>query len=410
MREQPPLQIPPDREGGRSSFLHRLFIFTGWLSRIGPWKLLPTWLALSLISGWAWTGHRVIVTLWALLFILGDGLTLALLPLARRSWGPVTPSLLALTLLRTALSWLLAWLAPGALLLYALVNGALTAVVFYATWVEPVQLQVTQATFGLPNWPVDRPLRLLHISDLHFEGLSPREHALLEKAESLKPDLILLTGDYLNLSSVHDPQAQEGARALLSRLQAPLGVYAVTGSPAVDVAGIVPEIFEELTIRWLQDEVTSITWGQGRLWLLGVRCTTDVERDGAALRRLKGRIPEGDPTLLLYHSPDLMPEAAAAGIDLYLAGHTHGGQLRLPLFGALFTSSAYGKRYEMGRYEENQTTLYVNRGLGLEGLGAPRARFLSPPEIVLWTVHESPHRREKDETRGQRQSGEFNTG
>ncbi|MFP4344866.1 MAG: metallophosphoesterase [Anaerolineales bacterium] len=409
MQGQSP-QIPPDREGGRSSFLHRLFIFTGWLSRIGPWKLLPTWLALALISGWAWPGHRVLVTLWALLFILGDGLTLALLPLARRSWGPVTPSLLALALLRTILSWLLAWLAPDLLLLYALVNTALTATVFYATWMEPVRLQVTEKECELPHGPVEHPLRLLHISDLHFEGLSPREQALLEKAESLKPDLILLTGDYLNLSSVHDPQAQEGARSLLSRLQAPLGVYAITGSPAVDVVGIVPEVFEGLEIRWLNDEATPIPWGEGQLWLLGVRCTTDLERDGAALKRLKERITPGEPTLLLYHSPDLMPEAAAAGIDLYLAGHTHGGQLRLPLFGALFTSSAYGKRYEMGRYEEAQTTLYVSRGLGLEGLGAPRARFLSPPEIILWTVHGTQHRREKDETRDQRQSGEFDTG
>lgn len=409
MREQP-LEIPPDREGERSSFLHRLFIFTGWLSRIGPWKLLPTWLALALISGWAWTDHRVVVMLWALLFILGDGVILALLPLTQRSWGPVTPSLLALALLRTSLSWLLAWLAPGLLLLYALVNTALTVTVFYATWVEPVRLQTTEEEFRLPRWPAERPLRLLHISDLHFEGNSPREKTLLQQAETLEPDLILLTGDYLNLSSVHDPQAQAGARALLSRLQAPLGVYAITGSPAVDVVGIVPEVFEGLEIRWLVDEVAPVSWGESSLWLLGVRCTTDVERDGAALRRLKEQLPPGAPTLLLYHSPDLMPEAAEAGIDLYLAGHTHGGQLRLPLFGALFTSSAYGKRYEMGRYEEQETTLYVSRGVGLEGLGAPRARFLSPPEIVLWTVHGSQHRREKDETRGQRQSGERDTG
>jgi predicted MPP superfamily phosphohydrolase len=91
-------------------------------------------------------------------------------------------------------------------------------------------------------------------------------------------------------------------------------------------------------------------------------------------------------TLLLYHSSDLMPEATDLGVDLYLCGHTHGGQVRLPLFGALITSSDFWKRYEMGRYKEGNTTLYVSRGLGMEGLGAPRARFLSPPEIVLWTL------------------------
>jgi hypothetical protein len=74
------------------------------------------------------------------------------------------------------------------------------------------------------------------------------------------------------------------------------------------------------------------------------------------------------------------------GVDLYFCGHTHGGQIRLPLLGALITSSELGKRYEMGRYKEKGTTLYVSRGLGMEGLGAPRARFLSPPEVILWNL------------------------
>lgn len=91
-------------------------------------------------------------------------------------------------------------------------------------------------------------------------------------------------------------------------------------------------------------------------------------------------------TLLLYHSPDLMPEAARAGVDLFLAGHTHGGQIRLPLIGALVTSSIYWKRYEMGLYTEGHTRLYVSRGIGMEGLGAPRARFLCPPEIELFEL------------------------
>jgi hypothetical protein len=91
-------------------------------------------------------------------------------------------------------------------------------------------------------------------------------------------------------------------------------------------------------------------------------------------------------TLLLYHSPDLAPEAAALGVDLMLSGHTHGGQVRLPWFGALYTSSLYGKRYEAGRYALGRGTLYVSRGIGMEGKGAPRVRFLCPPEIVLWEI------------------------
>jgi hypothetical protein len=77
-----------------------------------------------------------------------------------------------------------------------------------------------------------------------------------------------------------------------------------------------------------------------------------------------------------------MPEAAALGVDLYLAGHTHGGQWRLPGFGAILTSSRYWKRYEAGLYCQGKTHMYVSRGLGLEGFGAPRARFFCPPEVV----------------------------
>ena len=119
---------------------------------------------------------------------------------------------------------------------------------------------------------------------------------------------------------------------------------------------------------------------------MGVRNTYIEARDVAAIRRLMSQAPPDALTVLLYHTPDLMPLARDLGVDLYLCGHTHGGQLRLPLYGAIATSSKWGKRYEMGRYREGETTLYVSRGLGVEGLGAPRARFLSPPEIILWEI------------------------
>jgi predicted MPP superfamily phosphohydrolase len=89
---------------------------------------------------------------------------------------------------------------------------------------------------------------------------------------------------------------------------------------------------------------------------------------------------------LLYHTPDLAPEAAEAGVDLQLSGHTHAGQVRLPGYGALYAGSLYGKRFEAGRIRVGEMTLYVTRGIGLEGKGAPRVRFLAPPEIILWEL------------------------
>jgi predicted MPP superfamily phosphohydrolase len=94
----------------------------------------------------------------------------------------------------------------------------------------------------------------------------------------------------------------------------------------------------------------------------------------------------GDFRLFLYHFPDAVEEASAANIDLYLAGHTHGGQVRLPFYGALITFSRYDKRYEAGLYRLGAATMYVNRGIGMEGGKAPRVRFLDRPEITVIDV------------------------
>lgn len=380
--------IPHDREG-KSTLLHRVLVFTGTLGRVHPLWLAPLWLGLSSAAGLLWGQQRALATGALLAFILLDGLLLALLPRQARSWGPVTPPWLGLGSVHLLLAAGLGWLSGGAPAAFALQVGlhiALSGAAAYATWIEPFRLQITAQTLALPEWHTGAPLRLLHISDLHFEGASPREAALLAAVEHLRPDLIVITGDYLSLSSVYDPAAQAGARAILSRLHAPLGVYAITGSPPVDVPGIVPDIFAGLPIHWLENVHTSITWGPNTLYILGVRCTTNEAVDAEALRQVRQAVPSGAPTLLLHHPPDLMPQATGLGITLYLAGHTHGGQLCLPGYGALTTSSKWGKRYEAGRYQENGTTLYVSRGLGLEGLGAPRARFCAPPEIVLWEL------------------------
>jgi hypothetical protein len=123
--------------------------------------------------------------------------------------------------------------------------------------------------------------------------------------------------------------------------------------------------------------------GRRTLELIGIGCTHRPFEDRRPLERL---LSTERFTVLLYHSPDLAPDAAELGVDLMLSGHTHGGQIRLPGFGALVTSSLYGKAFEMGRYQQDGLTLYVTRGLGMEGSGAPRFRLLCPPEVVLWEI------------------------
>ncbi len=369
-------------------FFHVVLVVSDILGRIAPLAISPALAAIAAISAWPWRhpALQVAIGLLTLLAISGDGVSLALLPRRGRSYGPATPPLLALALLRAALIFLLGVLWPtwAALVLAVCLQLALTAAHFYATWIEPFRLRVVR--LDVPGPDGDAPLRILHISDIHFEGWTPRERRLLEVVQELSPDLIFLTGDYLNLSSVRDPAAHAGVRDLLASLSVVAPTYAITGSPPVDLRSVVPAIFAGLPITWLVDRIVEVEAQGRRFRLVGLRCTREREADWARLRRL---LPDGASngfTVLLYHSPDLFLEAASLRIDLYLAGHTHGGQIRLPFFGALITSSDFWKRYEGGVYRRGATTMVVSRGLGMEGLGAPRARFLCPPEIVLLTI------------------------
>ena len=370
--------------------LHLALVLSDLLGRIPPLMLTPAWLALAAIACWPWDALRLPAAALSLACIIADGTGLALLPQQGRSFGPVTPPLLALTLGRTTLAFAagLLWATRPGLLLTAVLHIAITAAFLYATWVEPFRIGVTQAELRSSKLNGHAPLRLLHITDLHIEHITPREQRLLRLVEELAPDVVVITGDYLNLSSIHDADAQAKARDLLACLCENIHgpVYAITGSPPVDLLEVVPAIFEGLPITWLLDETVELHINGHTLRLVGLRCTRERHLDAPRLRRLMDGSPEDRFTLLLYHSPDLMREAVELGADLYLCGHTHGGQIRLPLFGALVTSSDFWKRYEMGRYEDGNTTLYVSRGLGMEGLGAPRARFLAPPEVVLWTL------------------------
>jgi len=385
-------EIPPDREDGSSSWVHTALILTGRLGEVKPILLLPLWVALTILASLTWPGLRAWAALSVISVIVADWVMLAGLPRTQRSWGPVTPPLLGLAVVHAVLTGVGGWIMTGHVGLSAvtLINALITAVAIYATWVEPFRIHVTRQSLQVEGWPEDKVVTFLHISDIHFEQLSRREHKLLDLVRELQPDLLLFTGDYLNLSSVYDPEAQQGVRRLLSQFRAPLGIYAVTGSPVVDVETVIPEIFEGLPIRWLQDDIETLHLGEHSLQLIGVRTTYQEERDIAALASLIDGSATGETRILLYHTPDLAPAAANMGIGLYLCGHTHGGQIRLPIYGAVATSSRWGKRYEQGHYDEGDMTLYVSRGLGMEGLGAPRARFLAPPEIVLWQITGPP--------------------
>lgn len=364
--------------------------FSDKFSSLPTGAIAGFWLASAGIVGLAWASAWVGLA-FALLGLV-DWAMLAALPRFEHSFGPPQLPWLSLTVIRLVLVLVSAMLAhPWSLLVAGLLQLGVSLSAWYACWVEPAQLGVTQITLLSDRLNGCPPLRLLHISDLHVERITDRERRLLRLVDELAPDVIVITGDYLNISYTDDETAQRHARELLSQLEAPGGVYAISGSPSVDPPETVAQLLDGLDVIWLRDQVASLAWHGCRLQIAGMECSYDIEADERKLDRLLDGGVDDAFTLLLYHTPDVMPAAAKNGVDLYLAGHTHGGQLRLPFYGAMVTASFHGKQYEMGAYQEGHTLLYVSRGVGLEGKGAPRARFLCPPEIELVTVSGAEH-------------------
>ncbi len=377
--------------------LHRVLTAPVILESVPGWIILLVLVALATSVGLFWRSTLplgISAAGWLCFSLLDWGL-LAGLPRTRRSFGPIRPSLLGLAVLRAVLAALLQPAGSGWLALSAM--AALTGLVCYATWVEPFQIQVTEQKLAFSQWSRDTPpLRLLHLSDLHLERIGLREERLNDLIAELCPDLICFSGDILSLSHNEDPRAIADARTVIARWRAPLGVYAVTGSPLVDVPQSAASVLEGLPhLRWLCDQSVILNANGRPLALVGLSCSHNPAADGRNLTAALEEVPPDTPVILIYHSPDLAPHAARSRVDLQLSGHTHGGQIRAPIYGAIITSSVYGKRFEMGCYKlpragAESLTLYVSRGIGVEGGIAPRARFLCRPEIILWTLGAGP--------------------
>jgi len=183
---------------------------------------------------------------------------------------------------------------------------------------------------------------------------------MVEHVSDLEPDIIVLTGDYLCPSHLSDPVSARHFRQFVSQLYAPYGIYAVRGSAEPHLFQM-EDLFGGTGVVWLEQETVVVAVGGQRLTLVGVACSHEQEVDVGRLQATMQGVPRNAFALLLFHSPDLILEAAGHSIDLYLGGHTHGGLIRVPFFGAIFAGSMYGRRYASGLFHEGSTAMYVSR-------------------------------------------------
>lgn len=328
-------------------------------------------------------------SLFLLGFIIVDFIWLRSLPKLNISYGSGSMAALMISFIRVNLFifWIIIQFAfhrihfgiphfsAGSFLV---VNLLILGVSVYGFCFEPFHLTQSRLQVRVPQ--LDHTVRIVQLSDIHVERTTKRELELPAYIEYLHPDMIVITGDLISEQYITNPVAEEGLRLLISKLHAPLGIYVVNGN--VESPSYLDELLEGLNVRVLHNEVVHPPTLGDHFDLVGLDFV-DWDLDQVRLNALLPQVKPDDFSLLLYHTPDLIYTASDKKVNLYLAGHTHGGQIRLPFYGALFANSRYGKQFEMGEYKVNHTLLFVSRGLGFTGGIAPRMRFLAPPEIVI---------------------------
>ena len=258
-------------------------------------------------------------------------------------------------------------------------------VVGWAFFIEPNRLVVRQETIELDRWPSGLSgLKIAVLSDLHIGSAFIDERQLrtiVTRTNQLQPDLIVILGDYItgNGRTSHRVEPEVFA-PLLKDLHAPFGVYSVLGNHDWWYNGLkVRRALEANGIKVLENQVDSIDVRGTRLWLAGL---ADLWTQPQAINETIAQVPQDAPLIALTHNPDIFPEAPQR-VNLLLAGHTHGGQVRFPLIGSVVESSRYGERYELGHVVENGHDLFVTTGIGTSIVPV---RFGVPPEIVLLVV------------------------
>jgi predicted MPP superfamily phosphohydrolase len=236
---------------------------------------------------------------------------------------------------------------------------------------------------------------ILHLSDLHADGLEGLADDLYDRIRGLDVDLCVLTGDYRFKTQGDCQQVYTSMARILSGVNARHGIAGVLGNH--DSFEMISEL-EGLGVKMLINESHVVQQSSQNIWLVGV---DDPHYYGCAdLSVALGEVPADAFKILLVHSPEMYEDAAEHGIHLYLCGHTHGGQICLPLWGPIITNANCPRRYTRGRWRHRNVQGYTSSGTGASGVAV---RFFCPPEVGLITLHrtvtDTPHAHHDDEQR-----------
>lgn len=235
-------------------------------------------------------------------------------------------------------------------------------------------LQLRENDVFLPRLPGPFDgLRVLHLSDLHLDMNRDALPALIEQLRAIDYDLCVLTGDYRARTFGSVDAAVEGMRRLRVHLADP--VYAVLGNH--DSVRMIPA-FEDMGIRLLLNEAVPLERDGAVLHLAGVDDGHFFRVDN--IEKAADPVPDGEPAILLSHTPELYRQAAHAGFDFFLCGHTHGGQICLPGGVPVILEAKIPRRLGSGAWSHGPMKGYTSRGAGTSVVDV---RFNCPGEITM---------------------------
>ena len=253
----------------------------------------------------------------------------------------------------------------------------------WALWWEPGRLIQRSQTLELPCWQSE-PIRVAVISDLHVGAPyidESKVRRIVELVNADEPDVVVLLGDYVVQGVIGGRFVPpETTAAILGGLRSRRGVYAVLGNHDWWLnASRVSAALRSAGIHVIDDTSLPITTTDGHFWLVGISDYTEGKHDVASALSF---ITDESPAIAITHSPDIFP-VIPKRICLTFAGHTHGGQVALPVVGRLIVPSRYGQRYAIGHIHEQGRDMVVTAGVGTSIIPV---RFRVPPEILFVTI------------------------
>jgi hypothetical protein len=264
----------------------------------------------------------------------------------------------------------------------------LCCLAFLALWafvIEPSRLVLRETRITLPSWPANfSGLRIAVISDLHagspFITLD-KIRQIVETTNAARPDLILLPGDFVIQGALGGRFMEpEVIAEALKGLRAGFGVFATLGNHDWWYNGQrVKKSLENAGVTVLENAAAMIERDGATIWVVGIGDKWEGHPDIASAL---ARVGDSAPVIALTHNPDIFPSIPAR-VTLTIAGHTHGGQVALPIIGRPIVPSVFGERYAAGHIVEGAKHLFVTTGVGTSILPV---RFRVPPEISLLTI------------------------